>query len=51
MKKKINRRDFLKVMGVVGMTASLAACGDSGARSAPVHAGCLPVLPLAAMTA
>lgn len=22
MKKKINRRDFLKVMGVVGMTAS-----------------------------
>ena len=26
MKKKINRRDFLKVMGVVGMTASLAAC-------------------------
>ena len=27
MKKKINRRDFLKVMGVVGMTASLAAWG------------------------
>lgn len=34
MKKKINRRDFLKVMGVVGMTASLAACGDSGSSSA-----------------
>ena len=32
MKKKINRRDFLKVMGVVGMTASLAACGDSGCQ-------------------
>ena len=34
MQKKINRRDFLKVMGVVGMTASLAACGDSGSSSA-----------------
>ena len=34
MKKKINRRDFLKVMGVVGMTASLTACGDSGSSSA-----------------
>ena len=45
MKKKINRRDFLKVMGVVGMTASLAACGT------PVPAARLPVLPLAAMTA
>ena len=51
MKKKINRRDFLKVMGVVGMTASLAACGDSGSSSAAVIDKHLGYLPLAAMTA
>ena len=37
--KKINRRDFLKVLGAAGMTASLAACGSGSSGSTASGSG------------
>ena len=45
--RKINRRNFLKVTGVLAAASALAACGGSSTSTAPPAA---PPVPLPAQT-
>ena len=44
--RKINRRNFLKVTGVLAAASALAACGGSSTSTAPAA----PPVPLPAQT-
>jgi len=48
MKKKMSRRDFMKIAGMTGAAGVLAACGPKAQTSEPAAATAVPAAPAAA---